>query len=126
MKISLLFPPAVSMEYAIYMAIPTLAAYLRQEGIEVSQRDVNRRLCEHLLNAGRLARARDDLRSMCDRLMRDRSKSDGKPAHSLQQLEKAVILNAIADFIVDHIDEAVSVIRTKGNEDPERLEWPAL
>jgi radical SAM superfamily enzyme YgiQ (UPF0313 family) len=123
MKISLLFPPAVSMEYAIYMAIPTLAAYLRQEGIEVSQRDVNRRLCEHLLNAGRLARARDDLRSMCDRLMRDRSKSDGKPAHSLQQLEKAVILNAIADFIVDHIDEAVSVIRTKGNEDPERLEW---
>jgi hypothetical protein len=96
----------------LYLALPTLTAYLRQQGIQVAQHDVNRQLCEHLLDKSHLKRASAELRASVQ------AGHSGKTA-TLDML----VTDAVSGYVVDHIDEAKRVFQQPLDENPQRLDW---
>ena len=48
MHIALLFPPGWRVLYQPFLSLPSLAAYLREHGVSVSQRDLNLEFIEHI------------------------------------------------------------------------------
>ncbi len=115
MQIGLLFPPPGSLESVIYLALPTLAAYLRRQGISVVQHDVNRLLCEQLLTKPALRKAQAELRKVLDRIRRERSTPPG--------LLDMAISEAISNHVIDKIDEAIAAFREQPDENQQRFDW---
>lgn len=60
-KVMLLFPPNWTPTMP-HLALPTLTAYLRQHGVTVIPRDLNAEVFEHVLTAGYMAEAVEEVR----------------------------------------------------------------
>lgn len=63
MKVMLFFPPNWTPSMP-HLALPSLTAYLRREGIEVIQRDLNAEVFDHILTESFVCRSLDRLRSL--------------------------------------------------------------
>lgn len=112
MTLDLIFPPPWSTSSVTYMALPTLAAYLRGQGVTVRQHDANLRFCQLMLQRDRLEAARSRLSAML------RSTSAGRPPHSPDFIHWARIMLALSDYVVDGIEQAIADLRTRPNQVP--------
>ncbi len=111
MKVVLVFPPQGHFTQP-YLSLPSLKAYLNQNGIEdVSQLDVNIEAYDHFLSAERLARSLERVRAN-DRL----AELEAQDALRFSGMERYQTLSEIAlvgEYVVDSIEEAKRVLRSR-------------
>ncbi len=98
MKVVLLFPPNWTPSMP-YLALPSLAAYLRPRGIEVIQRDLNAEVFDHVLTA-------DYLRRALRRLDRQPPRPDGPSA------DQVAWARAYGPAIARRVEAAKALIRS--------------
>lgn len=116
MRIDLLFPPPWSLCSVIYLALPTLTAYLRRHGVQVVQRDVNLKVCQHLLRPERIL---DATRRIADTLARGVTDA-GEPLPG-RYLNQARVVLGLSDYVCEHLEPAIRDL--KGDtEDPVVIE----
>ncbi len=121
MKVLLVFPPQGHFT-APYLSLPSLAAWLRANGVrEVRQMDLSIEAYDHFLSRERLARSLERVRargSLAD------LPSDGL---SFAELERYQVLSEIelcGDEVVERIEEAKRVLRDEAEfYDYERYLW---
>ncbi len=111
MRVALVYPPSCD-PTAPYLAVPTLAAWLRREGIDVLSIDANVDAWDSLLRRAPLAELAQRLERRLARLERSASL-----AH-VEQLAYAALWGARGDAcaVPDLIEDAVATLR-----DPERF-----
>ena len=111
MKVALIFPPQGHFTQP-YLSLPSLKAYLNQNGIEdVSQLDVNIEAYDHFLSAERLACSLERVRAN-DRL----AELEAQDALRFSGMERYQTLSEIAlvgEYVVDSIEEAKRVLRSR-------------
>jgi hypothetical protein len=114
-RIDLLFPPPWDPGSVVYLALPTLSAYLRARGVEVVQRDVNLRVCREMLKPERLVEAREFI---ADALRRH---EDGElqdyPAWFIQQLR---VFWAMSGHVIDNLEKSIARLKSESSA---RFEW---
>ncbi|MGZ8709266.1 MAG: hypothetical protein ACXW28_03485, partial [Thermoanaerobaculia bacterium] len=115
MKIDLLFPPPWDPGSVVYLALPTLSAYLRARGVEVVQRDVNLRVCRELLKPERIAEAREFIETMLRR--HEDGELQAYPAWFLQQLQ---VFWAMSGHVIDNVESSIDGLKF---EPSDRFEW---
>lgn len=108
MRVALVYPPTCD-PTAPYLAVPTLAAFLRENGVEVLPIDANIEAFDALLEAGPLAALRDRLEARLAAL-------DGQASlvHT-EQLEYAALVRARAEAhaIPEGIAQAKATLRSE-------------
>ena len=106
MRIALVYPPTCD-PTAPYLAVPMLAGFLRENGVEVLPIDANIEAFDELLTAGRAAELRDRLEARLGEL--DAKKSLGHE----EQLEYAALARARGDAhaVPEGIEEAKAIFR---------------
>lgn len=124
MDIALLYPPTCD-PTAPYLAVPTLAAYLRKHGVGVVSIDANLEAWEHLLDRGVLARlgarveeriaaleARSSLdhREQLDYVTLWRARGDAREVPEAIETALATMRDASRFFDPDTYEEAVQTI----------------
>jgi radical SAM superfamily enzyme YgiQ (UPF0313 family) len=122
MRVALVFPPQGHFTQP-YLSLPTLAAYLRQNGYEdVHQLDVNIASYDHFLSRDRLAMALERLNAR-----EELAALDALGRLSFTQMERYQRLSEIAlvgEEVVASIEEAKRVIRSPEDfYDYERYLW---
>ena len=122
MRTLLIFPPQGHFTQP-YLSLPSLTAYLRQNGYDdVHQMDVSIESYDHFLSGPRLHRSIERI-GAAGRL----AELDAKDSLSFSDMEQYQMLSEVAligEYVADHIDEAKKVLRT-GEEfyDYERYLW---
>ena len=109
MKVALVFPPQGHFTQP-YLSLPSLAAWLRQHGIEVEMIDANIEAYDHFLSSGRLARSLERVRAG-----EGLASLDALPSLGFSEMERYQRLSEIdlvGDELVARIDEAKRVMRT--------------
>ncbi len=106
MKVMLFFPPNWTPSMP-HLALPTLAAYLRREGIEVIQRDLNAEVFDHILT-------HDHLRETMARLARLRPRAGGPPP------EDVAWARANGERLAQAVEGAKATIRSSAFYDGDR------
>lgn len=122
MKVALVFPPQGHFTQP-YLSLPTLAAYLRVNGIEeVDQIDASIDAYDHFLSGPRLRRSLERLRAG-----EGLAALDARDMLSFSEMERYQMLSEIdlaGDDIADSIDEAKSVLRDRNKfYDYEKYLW---
>jgi radical SAM superfamily enzyme YgiQ (UPF0313 family) len=105
-RVALVYPPTCD-PTAPYLAIPTLAGFLRANGVEVLPIDANLEAFDDLLSGPRMAIERDKLEAKLAALDRRPTLDHG------QQLEYAALIGARADAraVPSGIDHAKHILR---------------
>src|SRR5208283_6090205 len=118
MKVILVFPPQWT-PFRPYLSLPSLAAYLRQKGIEVIQKDFNVEAYDTLLSSGYLKSLEDRLRSRFALLD---SKTDLAPGFEQKYYSDLFMAVSVIGHISSEIEKAKEVFRNKRlYYDPEKL-----
>jgi|GEM_PF-5007061 len=112
MRIELLFPPPWNLSSVIYLALPTLSAYLRQHGVDVVQRDINLRVCQILLQPEQLREAKSEIKRILQKI---EVQGTQKPYASwfVRQLQ---ICWGIADYTMNNIESAIQTLKTEAHD----------
>jgi radical SAM superfamily enzyme YgiQ (UPF0313 family) len=121
-KVTLIFPPQGHFTQP-YLSLPSLAAYLRENGVgEVSLIDASIEAYDHFLSRERLQRSMDRLRAG-----EGLARLDARGSLSFSEMERYQLLSEIelaGPALVERIDEAKRVIRTPESfYDYERYLW---
>lgn len=111
MRIDLLFTPPWCLSSVIYLALPTLAGYLREHGVETVQRDINLKVCQRLLRRERVVEAREKIRE----ILATGRDADGQPLPGWF-IDHARILWAISDYVIDNIESAIATLKAKAED----------
>lgn len=98
-RIMLLFPPGWS-PYTPYLALPRLTAYLREQGYEVIQRDLNLELYELTLRPEFLQASLDQMRQAIQYL----------PEQATRPLR---LLETSGDYLVSHVEQLTEFFRSE-------------
>jgi anaerobic magnesium-protoporphyrin IX monomethyl ester cyclase len=106
MKVVLLFPPNWTPSMP-YLALPSLAAYLRPRGIEVIQCDLNAEVFDHILTG-------EYLRASLRRLNHPRHRPDGPPADQVEWARR------YGPAIARDVDAAKALVRSEAFYDGPR------
>ena len=109
MKIHFIFPPLWECD-SPYISIPTLAAFLRKQGHDVSAIDLNIKIQNKILDTEELKRTVKYLRELLD------SESDEMKRNHIQEV---LALTELLDFSV--FDQAKKVLKTK--KDIKEVVW---
>src|SRR6185503_5454312 len=122
MKVALVFPPQGHFTQP-YLSLPSLAAYLRANGVsEVWQLDENIEAYDHFLSRARLKRSLERIQAP-----RRLAELEAKPELVFSEMERYQTLSEIAligDEVARSIDEAKQVLRSKEEfYDYERYLW---
>lgn len=120
MKILLLFPPFLYPQ-SPYLSLPSLTAFLREEGYEVVQKDVNAEVCDLLLRE-------TELKAACQRIIKEFRKLEQLEfQRKLTQAQKK-LHNHLAAYCIygqhvcRNIEKAKKIVRTKEFYDPQKLQ----
>ncbi len=111
MKIALIYPPSVD-PTAPYLAVPTLAAWLRQHGVEVLPIDANLECWEALLSPTALT-------NLAERLERRLAELDAQPAlDHAEQLEYVALWRARGEAacVPAAVEGALAVLRDRSGQ----------
>ena len=105
MKVVLLFPPHWTPTMP-HLALPTLTAYLRAQGIEVIQRDLNLEEFDQVLTRAYLKRAVQRLRQVRQDSSRNR--------HTLSHISPEALHRALAagPQLAEQVESAKSTLRS--------------
>ncbi len=106
MNVALIYPPTCD-PTAPYISVPLLTAVLRKEGVETTPIDANVEAYDRLLRKSSLKSAADSVVRRLNDL--ERKKSLGHEEQLL--LGRLRELDALVEWVPDHIDEAVAVLR---------------
>lgn len=109
MKIILIYPPLADFMHP-YLAIPSLTAFLKQNGFDAIQKDVNVEAIDYLLNANLLQKYYKDI---CDRFIRLDKKSSLTISEKYNYIEMARLLPSISKFDIKYVEEAKKNLRDK-------------
>lgn len=104
-RVCLLFPPNWTPTLP-HLALPTLTAFLRQEGVEVMQRDLNIEVFDEVLTEGHLTHCIELAKKRFSPQSRSRSKG---PMPSPQQVDWAI---QEGPYLAGQIEKAKEVIRS--------------
>jgi anaerobic magnesium-protoporphyrin IX monomethyl ester cyclase len=107
MKIVLLFPPGASFEQP-YLSLPSLTAFLRQNGYDVIQRDINIEAFLFFLNTSRLKKS---CQTVGETLKRMEKLNKLQHYHDIDKYTRLVKSKLLASYIIENIEEAVSIFR---------------
>lgn len=118
MRIVLIFPPPGRVDQP-YPSLPALAAFMRREGYEVVQRDINIEAVEDLLTEKRLARAWDRVSNR----LRALGCQGSTPAKNRVECETLASVAVSAEYVIRHIDEAKGALRSTDLSDLDRYIW---
>ena len=123
-RVALVFPPQGHFTQP-YLSLPTLVAYLRQQGYDdVHQLDVNIAAYDHILSGERLQLSLERVRARSGF-----ARLDGGDELRFSQLERYQVLSELelsGEALVASIDEAKRVLRTRAEfYDYERYLWAA-
>lgn len=105
MRVMLIFPPGW-MPYAPYLALPRLTAYLRRQGHEVIQRDLNLEAYVTMLDPAFLQEALDDVQEKLES-MPPGQKPPGQVVHPLR------LVAAGGDHLVSEVEGLVDFYRSE-------------
>ncbi len=109
MNVALVFPPQGHFTQP-YLSLPSLAAYLRANGVgRVDQIDASIDAYDHFLSGARLARSLERLRAGEGLAALDRK--DALRFSEMERYQRLSEIDAIGDDVVRGIDEAKSVLR---------------
>lgn len=118
-KTLLVYPPQ-AIPYQPYPSLPSLAAFLRSQGYEVEQRDVNIEAYLALLTPSRLHLALERIERKLDELRQKGCQSKEEQV----QVEALLKAKVPAPYIIDHIGEAIEVMHDPVQfYDLERCSW---
>ena len=122
MKVALVFPPQGHFTQP-YLSLPSLTAYLRQQGVDdVTQIDASIEAYDHFLSRERLARSLQRVGAGAGL-----AALDGRAGLGYTEMERYQILSEIAlvgESVVESIDEAKGVLRSPTEfYDYERYLW---
>ncbi len=116
MKALLLFPPSWHPSQP-YLSLPSLTAFLKQNGVsDVAQRDLNIELLDALLT-------RKECSAFYQRIVDKIKSMDRTPVHTPQYQEQYHILAEAAEAIpaiLDRVEAAKNTLRSEAFYDPER------
>src|SRR5438874_754526 len=110
-KVALIYPPTCD-PTAPYLSVPTLAGYLRANGVEVLPIDANLECAERLLT-------RDALSALAHKIEQRLQRLERRPALThTEQLAYAALWQARGDAaaVPAAIDDAVALMRDRGGE----------
>jgi anaerobic magnesium-protoporphyrin IX monomethyl ester cyclase len=113
MKVMLFFPPNWTPTMP-HLALPTLTAYLRQNGVEVIQRDLNQEVFDEILTSEYLHASVTRLRQAYG------AKGTARPPWPVQP-PREMVQWALSQGpeLTDRVEEAIGVIRSDAFLDPE-------
>jgi len=108
MKITLIFPPQWTPSYP-HLALPSLTAFLRQEGYEVDQRDVNIEFYEKILTKKQLRFFYERLEAKFSNI-EDKNTLPPSKTEMYRDMGKALIS---ASYVVDKVENAKRMLRSE-------------
>lgn len=122
MKVALVFPPQGHFTQP-YLSLPSLTAYLRQQGLEdVHQLDESIAAYDHFLTRERLARSLERVRAGEGLAALD--VRDGLDYSAMERYQTLSEIDLIGEAVVDSIEEAKRVLRSPRDfYDYERYVW---
>lgn len=120
MKIVLLFPPVAPFEQP-HLSLPSLAAFLRENGYDVIQRDINIEAHRFFLDTSQLKRS---YRIINETIKRMEKRNKLRYDHEINKYALLVKSALSAPFIIENIEKAKSIFRDKKRFfDPGQYKW---
>ena len=109
MKVMLLFPPNWTPTMP-HLALPTLTAYLRGQGAEVIQRDLNVEIFDQILTRDHMKGVLNQLRNSYDRHGRSRQPRAGRPLPKPEVVQWAL---RRGPELLSQVENAKQIVRSE-------------
>lgn len=118
MKVQLLFPPHWRPTQP-YLSLPTLSAFLKKNGFEVQQRDINVEFFDILLSRDQLQASSEVLHRRLESFSNTANPSEWQ----IRNTKRLFLLESMAEHIIAGINEAKRTVRSHAGYEKDRFRW---